>query len=176
MTAPGQKPCPTYTGRNQPSHPRSGNHHIASPANDGRASGYTCTMLVRAAPSFTSSADTVSATCRIVVSYDRSSTPIENFDYYAYDSTRISQTTGGFNEQKAVHRAVRGPGDEPQLSSGTLLRWQQGRVLERGPGVITQERGRLRHTRHVTHAMNWCWRGQRPVEALPSRGLRSHRP
>jgi len=62
----------------------------------------------------------VSATCRIVVSYDWSSTRyflpdhlnstnvltdasgtlIEALDYYPYGSTRISQTTGGFNEQK----------------------------------------------------------------------------
>src|SRR5215831_6259671 len=77
-------------------------------------------MEVRAAPSLTSSPDEVSATCRIVVSYDWSSTryflpdhlnstnvvtdasgsPIQTLDYYPYGSTRISQTTGGFNEQK----------------------------------------------------------------------------
>jgi|SRR5215471_17521382 len=77
-------------------------------------------MEVRAAPSLTSSPDDVSATCRIVVGYDWSSTRyflpdhlnstnvvtdasgtlIQALDYYPYGSTRISQTTGGFNEQK----------------------------------------------------------------------------
>src|SRR5215831_19950938 len=81
-------------------------------------------MEVRAAPSFTTSVDAassaLSATCQLVVSYDWSSTRyflpdhlnstnvltdasgtlIQALDYYPYGSTRISQTTGGFNEQK----------------------------------------------------------------------------
>jgi RHS repeat-associated protein len=77
-------------------------------------------MEVRAAPSFTSSPDAVSATCRIVVRHDwsgtryflpdhlnstniltdASGTLIQALDYYPYGSTRISQTTGGFTEQK----------------------------------------------------------------------------
>jgi RHS repeat-associated protein len=77
-------------------------------------------MEVRLAPSFTSLADAVCATCRTVVTYDwsgtryflpdhlnstnvvtdASGTQIQVLDYYPYGSTRISQTTGGFNEQK----------------------------------------------------------------------------
>ena len=77
-------------------------------------------MEVRAAPNFTLSLDAFFATCRIVVSYDWSSTryflpdhlnstnvvtdasgtPIQTLDYYPYGSTRINQTTNNFNEQK----------------------------------------------------------------------------
>jgi RHS repeat-associated protein len=77
-------------------------------------------MEARAAPSFTSSADAVSTTSRVVVSFDWSTTRyflpdhlnstnvltdasgtlIQALDYYPYGSTRVSQTTGGFNEQK----------------------------------------------------------------------------
>src|SRR5262252_8338894 len=77
-------------------------------------------MLVRAAPSFTSLPGDAYATCRIVVSYDWSSTryflpdhlnstnvvtdasgtPLENLDYYPYGSTRIDQTTNNFRENK----------------------------------------------------------------------------
>src|SRR5215471_12438898 len=81
---------------------------------------YTWTMEVRATPSFTSSPDAVSTTCRIVVNYDWSSTRyflpdhlnstnvvtdasgtvVEALDYYPYGSTRIDQTTNNFRENK----------------------------------------------------------------------------
>jgi RHS repeat-associated protein len=57
-------------------------------------------MEVRAAPSLTSPPDAVSTKCRIVVSYDWSTTAIQVLDYYPYGSTRVNQTTGGFNEGK----------------------------------------------------------------------------
>src|SRR5499427_4442185 len=77
-------------------------------------------MEVRGAPSFTSSTEAASTTCRIVVSYDWSSTRyflpdhlnstnvltdasgtvVETLDYYPYGSTRIDQTTNTFRENK----------------------------------------------------------------------------
>jgi RHS repeat-associated protein len=94
--------------------------HCVTGQQNGRVPGYTYTMEVRAAPSFTSSPDAISATCQLVVTYDWSSTRyflpdhlnstnvltdasgtlIQALDYYPYGSTRISQTTGSFNEQK----------------------------------------------------------------------------
>jgi RHS repeat-associated protein len=63
-----------------------------------RYSGYTCTMRVRNASSFTSSRDEPSATCQVTVNSDWSSTPIQVLDYFPYGSTSVSHS--GFNEQK----------------------------------------------------------------------------
>lgn len=81
-------------------------------------------MEVRAVPSFTSSADAASVTCRIVVSYDWSSTryflpdhlnstnvitnasgtPIKTLDHYPYGPAPINQTNNNFTEQKQFPR------------------------------------------------------------------------
>jgi RHS repeat-associated protein len=108
-------------------------------------------MLVRAAPSFTSSPNAISTTCRIVVAYDRSSTryflpdhlnstnvvtdasgsPIQVLDYYPYGSTRISQTTGSFNEQKQYV----GQYEDPE----TNLSYLQARYYSNANGQFLSE-------------------------------------
>jgi len=108
-------------------------------------------MEVRAAPSLTSSADAVFTTCRVVVSADRSTTRyflpdhlnstnvvtdasgtlIQALDYYPYGSTRISQTTGGFNEQKQYV----GQYTDPETS----LSYLQQRYYDGSKGVFLSE-------------------------------------
>jgi RHS repeat-associated protein len=128
-----------------------GNHQVASPANKGRVLGYTCTMVVRAAPSVISSPDAVSVTCRIVVSYERSSTryflpdhlnstnvvtdasgtPLLVEDYYPYGSTRVTQQFSGFNEQKQYI----GQYEDPE----TNLNYLQARYYDGSKGEFLSE-------------------------------------
>src|SRR5215470_11432380 len=108
-------------------------------------------MEVRAAPSFISSPDALSATCPIVVSYDRSSTRyflpdhlnstnvvtdasgtvIQVLDYYPYGSTRISQSTTNFNENKQFLGRYQDP--------ETNLNYLQQRYYDASKGAFLSE-------------------------------------
>src|SRR5215468_6879874 len=108
-------------------------------------------MEVRAAPSFTSSPDAASATCQLVVSYDWSSTRyflpdhlnstnvitdasgtvIQVLDYYPYGSTRISQSSTNFNENKQFLGRYQDP--------ETNLNYLQARYYDSSKGEFLSE-------------------------------------
>jgi len=108
-------------------------------------------MGVRAAASFIWPGDEVPATCQVVVTCDwsttryflpdhlnstnvitdASGTPIQTLDYYPYGSTRISQTTGGFNEQKQYI----GQYSDPESS----LSYLQARYYDSSKGEFLSE-------------------------------------
>jgi hypothetical protein len=52
---------------------------------------------------------------------DASGTVLQVLDFYPYGSTRISPADKWLQRAEAVHRAVRRPGDEPQLPAGKVL-------------------------------------------------------
>ncbi len=124
-----------------------------------RTLGYTCTMSVRAAPHFTSSPDAVSSTCRIVVSYDWSSTryflpdhlngtnvvtdasgtQLQILDYYPYGSTRVSQQTNGFNEQKQYIGQYTDPETNLSYLNARYYSGSQGQFLSEDPVFWSQK-------------------------------------
>ena len=126
---------------------------VESPANKGRVLGYTCIMEMRAAPSFASSRDELSATFRIVVSYDWSSTryflpdhlnstnvltdasgtPLQVLDFYPYGSTRINQTTNNFNEGKQFIGQYSDPESNLSYLNARYYEGTRGQFLSQDP-------------------------------------------
>ena len=116
-----------------------------------------CTMEVRTAQSFISSPDAVSTTCRIVVSYDLSSTryflpdhlnstnvltdasgtPIQVLDTYPYGSNRINQQFGsGFNEAKQYIGQYQDPETNLSYLQARYYDGSKGEFLSEDPSYL----------------------------------------
>jgi RHS repeat-associated protein len=89
-------------------------------------------MEVRVAPSFTLSRDALSVTCPIVVSYDWSSTIVENLDYYPYGGIRIDSKVGIYGGEKNKYAGT-------QYDGTSGLNYMQARYQDASRGQFLSE-------------------------------------
>jgi RHS repeat-associated protein len=107
----------------------------------------------------TSSLDTVSATCRIVVDYDWSTTPVQVLDYYPYGSTRINQTTGGFTEGKQFISEYTDPETALSYLHARYYSTSNGQFLSEDPTFLAVGTSKLRELLDLSNGGNGSFSG-----------------